>query len=1486
MTATPMTIDDALALIRGQAGSRRDTGTGFERLVQRALSSHPGEYGTARFERIVPWSEWEGADGQPDTGIDLVGYQRNGKLAAIQCKCYAPDRTVKKADVAGFVAASNRPDVFDSRILVNTGAKLSPHATRLMSDAVPHVELILLEDMRRWPVADWAACFDSDGELRWDHEPYTPWPHQQRAVEDVLAGFSESDRGKLIMPCGTGKSVTSMWIAERQAGPGGTVLYLVPSIALMGQTMREWAANRSLPHAYLGVCSDTKAGRTDEDQTLAELTIPVTTDPERIAEVLDSGLSAGPNVMRVVFSTYQSLPVIAEAQADGNGAPFDLVVCDEAHRTTGAAKETAAALRAGRDGGFDGSVFQLVHDRQRVRAFKRLYMTATPKVYTDKAVAVAADRGFGMYSMGDEAVYGPEFHRLTFADAIADDLLADYEVVVVAADSSILRGNEPAGDSGHGIGRVSHDDAVKFAGIIDALADPETTGLTRPHRAAGTVNPLRSAKRVIAFNNTIAQSQAVSEHLPAVADRLFSQAPAETRAKELVDLQVRHIDGKSDALTRARSIQWLADGDTGDTGCLMLTNARCLTEGVDVPALDAVVMCSPRKSQIDVVQAVGRVMRRSENKQVGYVILPVVVPDGLSAADVLDRSAFKEVWSVLRALRSHDERLDIVVNTADMSDRRLPVSVLDVTAKGAAELERRTGLGEDPAFVQGQLDLDLRHAVASMVVEKVGDRQHWKRWGRRVAAITATVEAKIAAASASDGLADAWTKFRDDMAAAVGSVADDAQLAQMVAQHTVTMPVFEHLFAGADFTSRNPIAVALSGIADRFAQAGIRSDAELAPLDDFYKSVADRLDGAQSSENRLSVLLEVYESFFKAAMPDTVVQLGIAYTPVEIVDFMLRSADAVTRSLFGKGVTDRGVHVLDPFTGTGTYIHRLLAGKRTSGEWLIEPGDIDRKFSGEGDDTPPELHANEIVLLAYYLAAIKIEEGRAERIGRSDDGNENDDRGGYRAFQGIVFGDTFLNTDIGAAQRPLPGSVGMRRNNRRADRQNDQTITAIVGNPPWSAGKKKAGDAAKKDQYPEIADRIRDTYGKALKSVAGKSSSKAHGNLYVKAWRWASDRVLGNPDGGLVCFVHPNSLAGGVSLPGMRACMTQEFTDIWVIDLRGDANKAGDEFKLDGDQIFGPAAKVGVQITLAARSPDADPDQPANVRVARVPEYSSLEAKLEWLNAMGDVLEGADRFESITPNERHDWLDITDGSFERLPIPLCRPGSESGADAAVRRHALGVATNCDAFVYAFSREALARKMQAFIDEYNDTLELWLEYGAEPDDFDELTAATRPEIIKWTDRLKRTLKSKRRLEYDETRIRECLYRPFVKKWLYEDPLILSSVNTVSKMFPTPQHGAGESKPASGSAQIAGGGGDSRQQPIHADTLRNHRQSKPAGSQQPRRRRPSALPAAILVKTPGPAGTPDALMATNCLPDLKGLSASVPGSRAVPRRTQLR
>lgn len=434
-----------LSLLQQRYETPQSRGKAFERLMQRAFQRHPDVYGPRRFKNVWRWMEWPDREMHgygADIGIDLVAEQTEsagGGLCAIQTKAHLESR-IDKAAVDSFISAS-AGSAFAARLLVLT-APMTAQARTMVEQAVPRCEVLHRSDLESWPV-NWAECLDDPGRLRFEPRPrHTPKPFQQEAVTKVLEGFREHDRGRLVLPCGTGKSVVSLWIAEQLAGRGGRVLYLVPSIALMNQTMREWAQQRDpdLVHRYLGICSDTRAGHAAEDTPLAELAMPVTTDPDRIASQLSVD---DPSSMTVVFCTYQSLSLVADAQAGGGlfgvAPEFDLVLCDEAHRTTGI--EDTAAPKTTKSTKRTITPYSFIHDPNAVRAAKRLYMTATPRIYTESARARVeqASGTFDVYSMNDPAVYGPEMYGMSFGDAVEGGHLTDYKVLVIAvAENPVL----------------------------------------------------------------------------------------------------------------------------------------------------------------------------------------------------------------------------------------------------------------------------------------------------------------------------------------------------------------------------------------------------------------------------------------------------------------------------------------------------------------------------------------------------------------------------------------------------------------------------------------------------------------------------------------------------------------------------------------------------------------------------------------------------------------------------------------------------------------------------------------------------------------------------------------------------------------------------------------------------------------------------------------------------------------------------------------
>ena len=782
-------FDKTLDHLRNHSPNLFSMGHSFERLLKTALSKEPGILGD-RFSKVWLWTEWPDRDGG-DTGIDLVAEEEEG-LCAIQCKFFDPHHPVPKKDIDSFMSASE-PDRFTSRLIVNTGGPIQKNALKTLQASPKPCRVLDRAELDSWDV-DWWQYVNNPESLQFQaREPYTPHPYQKDAVKQVLAGFQEHNRGQLVLPCGTGKTAVTLWIAEQQVGVGGRVLYLVPSIALMAQTMREWSEQRSLSLRYIGICSDTRAGRDDEDASLLELDYPVTTDSEKIQE----GLQAErPHALTVVFCTYQSLPLVAAAQAEG--APsFDLVVCDEAHRTTGV-EESAA--KKGKDEQ-KVSPFRLVHNEDSILANKRLYATATPRLYTESARGKAADRNLEIYSMNDESVYGPVFYRMAFSEAIEGGWLTDYKVIILtlkADQVSEAMGNMLAAEQASGL---NLDDAVKLLGCWDALADPEGA-LANRNVTGDKHNPLL---RAITFTNTIRSSKMVESHWQRVVDVVRDQTDSELQA-DLLPLDVKHVDGTQNSLDRQRKLGWLKaeDSENGQV-CRVLSNARCLTEGVDVPALDAVLFLAPRKSQVDVVQAVGRVMRKAPGKEMGYIILPVVIsPDEEPDQALNDNETFKVVWDVLRALRSHDDRFDLEINSLDLN--RDPSDRIIIIDGGDGEKDERDRVA--------QLSLDLVYrippgAIYARIVEKCGDRKYWPQWAADVAEIADRIRVRVGGLIQNPEritLREDFHAFLTDLQQTLNPSLQEEDLVAMVAQHLVTGPVFQALFADYDFVGSNPVS--------------------------------------------------------------------------------------------------------------------------------------------------------------------------------------------------------------------------------------------------------------------------------------------------------------------------------------------------------------------------------------------------------------------------------------------------------------------------------------------------------------------------------------------------------------------------------------------------------------------------------------------------------------------------------------------------------
>ena len=1308
---------NALNYIRENANTQYGKGRLFERLIRSYLLEDP--FYKKRFSEVYLWQEW--AELRPefdgvDIGIDLVAQERDGGYCAIQCKCYAENTRIAKGHLDTFISASAR-DPFTARMFVDTGSDWSANLRRTLDGLQPPCQRISAADLASRPVK-WPDLSSEEAEqLDYQHETFRLREHQQEALDDVITGFGDADRGKLIMACGTGKTFTALRIAEEVAGVGGRVLYLVPSIGLFSQAMREWAEQQGVPHAYIGICSDTRAGKTSEDASILELEIPVTTDPTAISEALQK---TDDTTLRVVFCTYHSLPIVETAQAAG-APPFDMILCDEAHRTTGI-----------EDNDDKTSPFVLVHNADRIRANKRLYMTATSRLYTEGAKAKAARHDIEVFSMDDSDTYGPEFHRLPFSRAVEQDLLSDYKVVVLAmseqSTDAALQTYRTAGGS-----EININDATKIVGCWRALQNPERKSPDDPE-----IKPLT---RAIAFTNTIANSKSLVNHWDGVIESAMERMPEDQRPQDF-SVETEHIDGKDNALKRKNRIEWLK-GDANGT-CRILSNARCLSEGIDVPALDAVLFMSPRNSHVDIVQAVGRVMRKAPGKTYGYIVLPVAIPAGADPADILnDNQRFASVWNVLRALRSHDDRLNAEINRIDLN-----TTPTDRIIFGGDGLD---GDGNDASSIlDGQqlfLPMDLPpDAIFAKIVEKCGDRKYWESWAKDVADIFLRIVGRIENlldTPENDALREWFGDFHEELKSSINDSITRSNAIDMMAQHILTRPVFDALFENYDFASGNPVAIALDKLRNDFSEFGLED--ETRDLEKFYESVRMRARGIDNSEGRQRVLLELYEKFFATALKRDAERLGIVYTPVEVVDFILQSANEVLQDEFGRSFSDEGVHILDPFTGAGIFLARLLQSE------LIRPDDLARKYRAE-------LHANEIVLLAYYIAAVNIEEAFR---GRNGEGS------GYEPFNGIVLTDTFnLN-----AKRGLFPKGWLPDNNERAERQQELPIQVIIGNPPWSAGQRSAADDNANVEYPELEDRISETYAE-YSTVTNKNSLY---DTYKMAIRWASDRIEKQ---GIVAFVTNGSWIDGNVDAGVRACLTKEFSSIHVLNLRGNQRTQGERSRQEGGKVFGSGSRAPVAITIFVKNPNAT-HEGCKIQYRDIGDYLTREQKLEALSDAVSI-KGFSDWQTIIPNAHHDWIGQRSEAFQQFyPMGSKDARAGRGDDTIFGLYSQGIKTGRDAYIYNFSHDICAENARRMVVDYLAAIS---ELGQNLEITVDEAAQRHSQNITYDSTLMSNLRQMKSARFSENYIRKAIYRPFVRTRCYADYIFIQRKYQMDHIFP--------------------------------------------------------------------------------------------------------
>ena len=588
---------------------------------------------------------------------------------------------------------------------------------------------------------------------------------------------------------------------------------------------------------------------------------------------------------------------------------------------------------------------------------------------------------------------------------------------------------------------------------------------------------------------------------------------------------------------------------------------------------------------------------------------------------------------------------------------------------------------------------------------------------------------------------EAFSDFYDTCRTAINPDLSQDAVEEMLIQHILTERIFRTVFERSDFTRRNIIAREIENVSDALMRHAVSRDAFLAPLDRFYVAIEQAATLCRDFTQKQHFLNTFYEKFFQGFSEDVADTHGIVYTPQPIVDFMVRSVEHILKTEFGRSLSDTGVHIIDPFVGTGNFIVRLMQDIRGTA--------LETKYRHE-------LHCNEVMLLPYYIASLNIEQEFLQRTGT------------YLPFEGIALADTFELLE------KEQGELFTRENTERVKRQKAADMFVVIGNPPYNTQQVNESDNNKNRKYEAMDERVAETY---VKDSTATLRNKLY-DPYVKAIRWASDRI---GDEGLVAFVTNNGFLDGMAFDGMRKHLAQDFDAVYIMDLGG--NVRGNP-KLSGTthNVFG--IQVGVSINLLIkRSPVEANPKSTELFYARVDEFWRKEEKYYYLDSKHHY-QNID-WQQLTPDSRYTWL--TEGlhaEFETF-IPMGSKESKNAKDGETifSLYSLGVATNRDILAYAFDLDLLQKRVGTFIEIYNSAVDSKKRHDPTTpvEDFID-TADPR---IKWTRQVKASLKKFESSTYEDTHFRASLYRPFCQKYLYFDHFWNEERYQQHRIFPTPE-----------------------------------------------------------------------------------------------------
>ncbi|MGL2725093.1 type ISP restriction/modification enzyme [Helicobacter pylori] len=1325
----------------------RHKGSLFEKLSKRFLQEHDS---ANEYESIDLWSDWELRNNKGDRGIDMVITTASKEYIAVQCKYH--QNSISLNDISTFLSqlqAGVGEVRFKKGIIIST--------SKLTSTALEEIEQIrstgmgidideITEEDFIYSQIDWEKFDPTKTE---DELPLCdkkkPRSHQTEAINATKEYFSDpkNTRGKLIMACGTGKTYTSLKIME--ALDPKITLFLAPSIALLSQTFREYAKEKSDPFYASIVCSDDKVGKSkDEDNddiNFSELPLKLST---RLEDILSTHKKAQKENKRfIIFSTYQSALRIKEAQEAGlNG--IDLIICDEAHRTVGAMYSSNE-----RD---DKNAFTLCHSDENIKATKRLYMTATPKVYSESSKAKAKEKDNVIYSMDDADTFGEEIYTLNFSKAIALDLLTDYKVIILAVRKENLSGvtnsvNKKISQlkaKGTKLDKklINNEFVCKIVGTHKGLAKQDLIVLDDENKEDHNLQYQKDtapSQRAINFCKSINTSKNIKDSFETIME-CYDEELKKKSFKNL-KISIDHIDGTMNCKDRLEKLEELNQFEPNT--CKVLSNARCLSEGVDVPALDSIVFFDGKSAMVDIIQAVGRVMRKAKNKKRGYIILPIALEESeiKNLDEAVNNTNFKNIWKVIKALRSHDSSL---VDEATFKEK--------IKIFGSDDGKKQN---DEKTLFDAILLQDLADAVYNVMPTKLGDRNYWENFTKKTGNIARTLNnrLKMIFEKNPEFFHGFLTSLRDNIHQ---NIREDEAL-DMITSHIITKPIFDALFGD---NIQNPIAKALDKMVLKLSDLGL--EGETKDLKNLYESVKTEATHAKSQKSQQELIKNLYNTFFKEAFRKQSEKLGIVYTPIEVVDFILRATNGILKKHFNTDFNDQSITIFDPFTGTGSFIARLLSKENA----LISDEALKEKFQ-------KNLFAFDIVLLSYYIALINITQAAQNR----DSSLKN--------FKNIALTDSLDYLEEKTNKGVLPLYEDLKENKDIKDTLAGQNIRVIIGNPPYSAGAKSENDNNQNLSHPKLEKLVYEKYGKNSTAKVGNTTR----DTLIQSIRMASDVVK---DKGVIGFVVNGSFIDSKSADGFRKCVAKEFSHLYVLNLRGNARTSGETFQKEGGKIFDSGSRATIAIIFFVK--DTSVSNNNTIHYYDIGDYLKREAKLNLLAGFENL--DFVPFKEITPNDKGDWINQRNDDFEKL-IPLKRDKKLKIFDTIFDLNSMGVATNRDPWVYNFSPNALKQSVQKCIDTYNADLKRFnarfreafkqrakgVKSGDLYKQLNDKEITTDQTKIAWVQNLKTQLiKGKKLDDFSQEKISVSLYRPFNKQYFYYERELAWSFYSMKKIFP--------------------------------------------------------------------------------------------------------